>query len=486
MSAFDLRLQALVRPLLAGLGLLRETSAGVSSVAQGEEPQSEDPPAVEPPEELPDTFCIHPWTRLRVEPRAAGVCCAFRGGVISRNGSPLLPDQHPLEEIWNSDQMRAIRQDMVEGRKIAGCEECYQNEALGGTSMRIRDNQSWQAGWLNEEFTEIAALKSAAVSSDFRVAPPISIEVDTGSLCNLKCRMCHGGVSSRIASDPVHGTWSRDSFSGGPYHDERLTPRLPDVIRFSKRSFINDVPSYVDHVKRIYFIGGEPTLVEEIGDVLQQLIDSGKSKQIELALVSNGSETGSWLSLTKHFKKLDLSISMDGFGEVYDYIRYPSLWNNLVKNISVFQSMPHANVGASVTLQANNMLSVTDLFRYLDGIKVGFYCYPIYMPRHLTVWAMPKLVRQIAASRLREYADTDCLPQHRDTIEGLAKQVEPGEDAYDAELLRQFMVFTNDLDVSRGQSVSDADPELVGLLADEGFPWVEDTLHAGQQFPSRQ
>ena len=126
---------------------------------------------------------------------------------MAKDGKPLLPTEHSLAEIWNSDEMRDIRREMVEGRKLAGCEECYQNEASGGSSMRIRDNETWDLGWLNEDHVSIDELKRIAAANDFRLPfSPVSIEVDTGSLCNLMCRMCHGAVSSRIATDPVHRT----------------------------------------------------------------------------------------------------------------------------------------------------------------------------------------------------------------------------------------------------------------------------------------
>jgi hypothetical protein len=53
-----------------------------------------------------------------------------------------------------------------------------------------------------------------AHESDFRLPYlPVNMEVDTGSLCNLKCRMCHDGVSSRIAADVVHRSWANDQYA---------------------------------------------------------------------------------------------------------------------------------------------------------------------------------------------------------------------------------------------------------------------------------
>jgi hypothetical protein len=40
------------------------------------------------------------------------------------------------------------------------------------------------------------------------------------------------------------------------------------------------------------------------------------------------------------------------------------------------------------------------------------------------------------------------------------------------------MLFTNDLDVSRGQRLADANGELIELIARAGYPWIHETVHA--------
>ena len=160
-----------------------------------------------------DTFCVHPWMHLRLQAGGeAQVCCRYRTN-ISQDGSPLSLETHTLDQIWNSNEMRGIRHEMVSGQRVAGCAECYEEEMRGAISMRLRDNAAWENGWLNDKRLTIGHLKSQAPQLDFRLPTlPANIEVDTGSLCNLKCRMCHDGVSSRIATDRVHSSWATDQY----------------------------------------------------------------------------------------------------------------------------------------------------------------------------------------------------------------------------------------------------------------------------------
>jgi MoaA/NifB/PqqE/SkfB family radical SAM enzyme len=429
-----------------------------------------------------DTFCVHPWMHLRLQAAGDGqVCCRYKTN-ITKDGSPLTLRTHAFDEIWNADEMRHIRREMVHGRKVAGCAECYAEELNAAVSMRTRDNAAWQNGWLNEALVSISELKSRAIASDFRLPAPANFEVDVGSLCNLKCRMCHDGVSSRIATDVVHRSWTSDQYSDKPFHDPDVVVRVPFVKRWSLSKEVESViMGAPGQVKRLYFIGGEPLLVKEVGDLLRRLIDAGVSQTINIAVVSNGTVTGRWLDLVQHFKALELSISIDGYGKHYDYIRYPGKWENLVANLAAFRTIPNVSLGAAVTLQLYNALNICELFRYLDSIDLGFYAWPVHIPRYLSIAAMPPAARQLASDRLRAYADGDCRPVHQLMVRGLADHVKPSSDGFDPQLLRDFMLFTNDLDRSRRQSLAETSHELLALIAESGFEWTAETLHAPPQ-----
>jgi MoaA/NifB/PqqE/SkfB family radical SAM enzyme len=451
-------------------------------------PAADQPQQISPEEQVTrggpvashDVFCVHPWIHLRLQAEGTGrICCRYRTD-LSKDGAPLSLHKQSFDEIWNSDEIRDVRRDMVEGREVAGCAECYDEDKNHVISMRARDNAAWQNGWLNDAGETLDDLKSQAIAGGFRLASlPAHIEVDTGSLCNLKCRMCHDGVSSRIATDLVHRSWATDQYAATPYHDGGIVARPAGVRRWSlDKALEAAMVQAPGQVQRLYFVGGEPLLVKEIGELLQRLIDAGVASEMVLAVVSNGTITNSWLDVTRHFKRLDLVTSIDGFAEHYDYIRYPARWEKVVASLRAFRQLPNASLGAAVTLQVYNALTITTLFRYFDSIDLAFHAWPVHVPRYLSVDAMPPPVRKLAAERLSAYADGDCHDRHRDLVRGLAEYVRPKSEAFDPGLLRDFMLFTNDLDLSRGQNIADVDSELVGLIDRAGFPWTPETLHA--------
>jgi MoaA/NifB/PqqE/SkfB family radical SAM enzyme len=423
-----------------------------------------------------DTFCVMPWLYQQLFSHGnVKPCCKFTQ-FITQDDAPMSVYKQSLDEIWNSDDMRSIRRAMVRGETVSGCVACYQEEESGGVSLRKTRNRDWQSAWLNEDKIGIDVLKARAIVDDYRVlSTPSWLQLDVGNLCNLKCRMCCGYSSSRIDQDPVHRQWN-----GGAPDDQE---RLPTGKRwFEDKNFIlTELFQHPEYVKQLEFLGGETLLIKEVGDILQCLIDAGVADNIVLLATTNGTVIKSpWLGLAERFKQLALNVSIDGFGGYYEYIRYPARWNTLTGNIEVLKKRSRTRLTAIATLQAYNALNIVDLFKYLDSIGLDFYAYPVSHPAYLSPMVLPPSVGRLAIERLCSYAEGDCLPKNRELVLGLASGLEKvgGREVFDENLMRTFMLFTNDLDITRGQSFRDTHGELLELITDAGFTWTNESFHA--------
>jgi MoaA/NifB/PqqE/SkfB family radical SAM enzyme len=425
------------------------------------------------------SFCVHLWQHMRLDAGGqARVCCAYRGDSITQDGVPVSTDRQSLMEIWNADTMRELRRDMAADRRNAGCKECYTVEARGGVSIRVGDNHAWEQDWFDEQRPTIDAMIAQAVDNEFRLPTlPEMIEIEVGNLCNLKCRMCNSYSSSRIARDPVQRNW--DALQSIRYDDPEIAINPGKIRRAGPIARLVDelAGDAGGQVKVLYFLGGEPFLIREIPELLERLVVAGRARHINLLFVSNGSIMPEWLSMATQFRRVDLAISVDGYADHYDYIRYPGRWSKLAQNFQMFRKIPNLYTKVTTTIQVNNALNLTQLFRYLDSVEIGFTGYLLLNPPHLAVSALPSSIRRLAAARLTAYAQDDCRPEHRALVQSLAAQFEACEESVAPDVLRDFMRFTNDLDASRGQSIHRTDPELVALLEHAGFPWLDETLH---------
>ena len=79
------------------------------------------------------TFCIAPWSHTYLSPQSERrLCCASREKASwatqyldsegADNGSQYNPGT--LEDHWNSDYMKGIRKDLMEGKEIPQCAVC--------------------------------------------------------------------------------------------------------------------------------------------------------------------------------------------------------------------------------------------------------------------------------------------------------------------------------------------------------------------------
>ncbi len=428
------------------------------------------------------TFCVYPFLHLDIGATGDVRVCCKASEHVRNDGVAMNVHQHSLDEIWNSDAMRSLRQDMIEGKPVAACSECYEEENAGALSMRLKGLRGWQnSAWLNEERMTLDALKAKVIADDYRLStPPVHYQMEVGNVCNLKCRMCSSDSSSFIAEDAVHNAWTADRQE--TYHNRDLPivarPRSARITSNHRDFVAKELVSSSSRIKQLYFVGGETLLAKDVAATLQCFVDSGAAPDIELVLQSNGSlANASALKVAHQFKRLVLGISVDGFGQYYEYIRYPAKWKKLAANLDTFKTLPNTALKANIVFQIYNALNIVELFTYLDAVDIAFDVTPLLFPNYLRPSAMPPRARALAAERLRAYAER-CLPARRQLINGLATAVAPTTDGFDRRLMHDFMLFTNDLDATRGQSFENTHAELLELIADTGFRWTDETLHA--------
>ena len=111
---------------------------------------------------------------------------------------------------------------------------------------------------------------------------------------------------------------------------------------------------------------------------------------------------------------------------------------------------------------------------FFDGLGLPFHVELVTVPSFLAISVLPQSIRDIAAQRLRTYAQGRCKPERRDHVLAVARQIETVKSKCTPEQLRTLMLFTNDLDFSRRQKVREVHGELLSLLQAEGFTWTDE------------
>ncbi len=92
------------------------------------------------------TFCILPFVhQMTTADGTIKTCCASRGYIKKNDGTNFTTNNNGLEESWNSDFMKDIRKNMIEGNEVSNCKICYFDEKIGRNSWRqmFNENNLW-------------------------------------------------------------------------------------------------------------------------------------------------------------------------------------------------------------------------------------------------------------------------------------------------------------------------------------------------------
>jgi sulfatase maturation enzyme AslB (radical SAM superfamily) len=346
-----------------------------------------------------DSFCVLPWLHLFAdETGLLYPCCRSVGSRkpnVDRTGRPFrVFESGALETAWNSDYMRGLRRDMIDGRRHAACERCYHYDDLGMRSHR-QD--------ANAEYADAVAGLVAATDADGTAPLDLrSVDLRLGNLCNLRCRMC-----SPQSSKGLIGEFAA-AYGLAPGH--RLFDELRRLDWFADDRFWSIFERHTPHIERLHFAGGEPLLIPQMFDFLDRLVTTGRAAAVSLSYNTNLTVVPDRVyALWPHFRDVTLMVSLDGIAEVNTLIRYPSEWAVIDDNLrrcdrDAARLNLGGGLGTNTTVQILNVLRLDELLAYLASDAFTHLKAPnmsvLTHPAHFSVQALPAGLKAEATRRL--------------------------------------------------------------------------------------
>lgn len=383
-------------------------------------------------QQLPsNTFCILPWVHLSTRPDGSmRVCCTANassvgstndkqhGGQVgilkTDEGKPNNLNVTDLQTAWNSNYMKNVRRQMLNGEKPPSCLKCYKEEDAGHNSKRM-----WETAYWSERVSIDNLI--ANTSEDGSVPPQLAyIDLRFGTKCQLACVMCSPHDSSGWIKDykaifPAVSNASlketmqwenKGSYNGSSYNWHKQNPTF-------WKQFYEQIPN----MQQIYFAGGESLIIEEHYEILEECIRQGYAKNLELRYNSNGVEWREDLfELWKHFKLVRFHYSVDDIFARNEYIRYPSEWKRTEEVFRILDTETSDNVEITVAcaVQALNIYYIPDFIKWKleQGFKkinmwpfgAGAINYHfVYHPPHLNVKVLPDWFKQETRKKYEEF-----------------------------------------------------------------------------------
>jgi sulfatase maturation enzyme AslB (radical SAM superfamily) len=145
--------------------------------------------------------------------------------------------------------------------------------------------------------------------------------------------------------------------------------------------------------------GGEPFLLKNLHSLLQKAVELDYAKNIRLHFNTNGSIFPETLvSLFKHFKEIDVALSIDNIGKRFELER-GGKWEDVEQNVIKFLSLPiRAYIFPTVNIQ--NILYLDELLDWADEIGIDVTCNLLHGPKHFNINFMTEDAKRLVVNRL--------------------------------------------------------------------------------------
>lgn len=210
---------------------------------------------------------------------------------------------------------------LVNGEKLDQCKHCWSREDVGLPSVRTGD----------------LVWKPSDGQDGIRM-----LDIRIHNKCNLACTMCYSGASN---------LW-------GKLEGKDTFHKISDYeLDFLKKSASN--------VEKISFQGGEPFYGNEYDEFLMAL-DNKKNISVDVFTNLISAKPSVIQRWNDELKQLYINASVDGYGEVYDSIRWPTTWGKWEKSAKAIYKIVDFRMTYFWVIQAENVYNLFDFIKWRD------------------------------------------------------------------------------------------------------------------------
>ena len=404
---------------------------------------------------MSNTFCPIPW--IFQAPRSNGdlrVCCQANSsedyGLIRKpDGTPYNAARDSLEESRNADIMKQMRLNMLEGKWSSQCVRCRTEEENGQHSRRLAENNVWDF--------DIEAARG--VTAEDGTVDGVAIQYYDfrfGNKCNLACRMC-GPSDSDMWYDDWQKTVGPDFFDNG---GELITIGKNDKFDWHESAYFwRQIRENVHNIRRVYFAGGEPTLIQKHYNFLERCVELGHAENITLEYNTNITTVPPrLLELWTEFKQVIIGASIDGYGDMLEYQRYPVKWDKVYKNMLKIEELPN-NVRCwfTYTVTVFNVAHTPDFINWVESQNFK----KLNRVKHHMAFNPPYLNVQVLPDEYKEYV-TSKLAVDNPICKSISKYM--NAQSTTEKHWNEFVSITERLDKVRNQDIKKVIPEMANYV----------------------
>lgn len=321
-----------------------------------------------------NNMCPIPWVDVEVMGAKNSVlpCCKYKQTVGAIDND--------LSKTWSNDQYQIIRTDLLEGRKHDNCSACD----VGADSFSYKK-------WKTRSYLKSGILDNVDLDNP---QPKVMHLSGFSNTCNLACRMCDPGSSSKLQG--LANTTVLGKYLGTGYNDYKVD--------------IDSLRNSMSQVEQLSITGGEPFLDKPVTDFIESLHGHPTIKNIHFSTNMSVLNLRLLDALTRLNVNVSFSVSIDGPKHVHEYIRHGSNYDQMLDNIKYIASNYNFKFNINTTISAYNagyvpetIESLYNLTKYCGIILRDIMFSPVLVPEYLHPGVLPKDVKEQYIAKLKSF-----------------------------------------------------------------------------------
>jgi MoaA/NifB/PqqE/SkfB family radical SAM enzyme len=395
---------------------------------------------------LPKNFCVAPFIQLTTHPSGSFSPCPYLGGTVWTKNYPT------ILERWQSQDLERLREDFINNQQSPICNRCWHEEQNSKLSLRKRlydpETKTSDYSVINNS-NIIDELLHGLETKEYLDSMKL-LTIKNGNVCNAKCRVCHPGDSSRWA---IEDAVKLKDLTGKTFYNIAQTEK-----NWSDEQ-IEEIFTLGENLSRLELFGGEPFYNKKVIQLLNRLVDSGRSKHITLYVNTNGSvDFSKHASCIAHFKEVEIGVSIDDIGSRFEYQRHGIDYQDVVNNVKQWQKFfeAHNTKYYIDSITTVNVFNVWNLLNIKQEVKELLPQSPFWnllvSPDHLFIKNLPDEFKDEVIAKL------ELDPDEFSDIINVIKQPR------DSHAWETFLTITRGLDTIRKENAAETFPELAKYL----------------------
>ena len=335
------------------------------------------------------TFCMAPWVHTYMSPQMERrLCCASREDSNNfKQYIDTLPKDYKsnissgeinlksLDEHWNSEYMKSVRLKLMAGEEIPQCATC--NHKLLNAQVYRQHFNKFYGNDIDKAFEstdDTGATTMKVVSWDYRFS----------NLCNFSCRMCGDMLSSSWEAEnkkhrkpelyTKYRIWGRKDVQAilQKFHDQTMVKEFTKAIEEKT-------------IREFYWCGGEPLMWKIHWIAMQRVVELGYANQVYARYNSNMSrikffKLNLFDDILSKFQDWQINASIDGTGEIGEYIRTGLKYNEWYSNMQYAKKFVRhpRQLQLDLTVTLPGLFDLENMYELQKDLKIPLLCKKVF------------------------------------------------------------------------------------------------------------